>query len=170
MDFWQGFGWLVGVLLTVVVPLVLSIVACMYPEFRFWLLPKIGLRPDVFQPVMQPQTRTTTTLPLIINAFGQGETPLLQRQLGRIICPLCQGRCVEWGRYEETCHKCDGRGTLYTYRKGQPKCRQCNGTGRKNARYEADCPICDAVGLLPYEVSDQDHMIAQPPAAAAKAI
>ena len=85
-----------------------------------------------------------------------------ERSLRRIRCPLCKGSGNKWSRYEQTCHKCNGHGHIYTYRNGRPPCPQCKGSGYKNARYEADCPVCDGVGLLPFEDFDLDHTIEQP--------
>ena len=79
-----------------------------------------------------------------------------QRQRSRIKCPICKGNGQEWGIYQGLCHKCGGRGYIYTYRVGQPLCPPCNGTGLKNGIYQAFCPLCNGVGLLPYEVNDQE--------------
>lgn len=86
---------------------------------------------------------------------GSSEPSSCHRQRRQIQCPLCKGSGNKWRRYEATCHKCNGRGYIYTCRVGQPKCPQCAGTGFKNGRYESDCPICGGIGLLPFEKDDR---------------
>ena len=142
---------------------ILTLAAWMFPDFRHWVLPRIGLRPDLFDPRNSPSSMLPqATLPNDqTTGYGGGETTPKRRTLTKIQCPTCRGTGNSWWRYTNSCEKCHGRGDIYTYRVGQPACRRCRGTGLQNARYTAFCDVCEGVGLKPYDVHDCDREIVQ---------
>jgi hypothetical protein len=146
-----------------VVGVVLTLFAWMFPDFRHWILPRIGLRLDLFAPARSPSsTHTQATRPVDQKTgYGAGEAPPENRILAKMQCPTCKSTGNSWGRYTNSCEKCHGRGGIYSFRVGQPACRRCRGTGLQNGRYTAFCDVCDGVGLKPYDVHDRDHEIVQ---------
>lgn len=131
--------------------------AWMFPDFRHWLLPKLGFAASAKSPKGVGEQSATLSAKRRDPNFHPGA-----RTMSRIQCPLCRGSGNEWGRYSATCHKCNGRGEILTYRGTQPACRPCRGTGLQNARYRAECPVCGGVGLMPFDFQDEDEHIAQP--------
>jgi hypothetical protein len=144
-----SYAWTIG---AAILSTVLVVVPWWFPDFRHWILPKLGLEPDWFE-------KRSRRIPASKIAPLQSSS---DRTLSRIRCPLCRGTGKEWAVYEKTCHKCNGGTTIFTLRAGQPKCPPCRGTGRKNAVYEAECPVCNGVALLPFDFDDEDHLITQP--------
>ncbi len=102
-----------------------------------------------------PYIATPTIDSRIVNSDVDSHAHYLGRTRQKITCPLCRGNTRAWGKYEETCRKCEGRGYIYTYRVGQPVCPQCRGNGRSFGKYEEPCRVCHAIGLQPYEENDQ---------------
>lgn len=74
-----------------------------------------------------------------------------QRQQQKMTCRTCRGTGRAWGLYNPACHKCGGKGYIFTDRVGRPDCPRCRGTGWSNGLTTRDCSTCQGVGLLPYD-------------------
>lgn len=62
-------------------------------------------------------------------------------------CPICKGKGLRWGRYEDICTQCGGTGELPGELSHFPRCQICSGTGLKYGRYEAHCHVCNGLGV-----------------------
>ena len=105
-------------------------------------------RPAIKQPLRAPNA--TDLAPREIDLLTHQETRFRNRIERKIKCTQCGSNGEINGR---TCWKCRGKGTILTWRIGQPACPPCRASGIFNG---LECHICNGQGLMPYDVKDRD--------------
>lgn len=114
-----------------------TIAAWIFPDFRHWILPRVGVSLNPLNGLHLPGPHHEH----------------MQPQALSIDCRYCEGTGrMSKGYGIAPCRICGGMGHLRTDRACQPSCRYCRGTGRVSIGYGiAPCRVCGGIGLEPLE-------------------